>query len=315
MNIRISRRRTTLLVLTDDSGLIRLARSILKLAYTVVGRAPSGGNVERGAEQADSVIVDAGDLDATLRARRSWPDAQVIALSQGFCERDCVAVIDAGADYLPRPFRTEDLAARVLVAELRRFNATRRRCNYRRGRLAFNLLERAVTIDGRPVALGPSEVAILTLLASQPGVVAEHKQLLAELGFSDSEGSRRALRSCVLDTSPRLPSAQSPSTSSPLKERPSDLLRQCPGKLRPLPKKLLRYRCKLMESQAAEPNRLLKLLETANIKLASVASDLFGVSGRAMLKLSAGAASPPGLHTPSTNASNSASRSRSCKRL
>src|SRR5208283_1661911 len=34
----------------------------------------------------------------------------------------------------------------------------------------------------------------------------------------------------------------------------------------------------------AERNRLLKLLETANIKLASVASDVFGVSGRAMLK-------------------------------
>ena len=41
---------------------------------------------------------------------------------------------------------------------------------------------------------------------------------------------------------------------------------------------------KLVESQAAERNRLLKLLETANIKLASVASDVFGVSGRAMLR-------------------------------
>ena len=49
-------------------------------------------------------------------------------------------------------------------------------------------------------------------------------------------------------------------------------------------RELLRYRRKLVESQAAERNRLLKLLETANIKLASVASDVFGVSGRAMLK-------------------------------
>ena len=46
---------------------------------------------------------------------------------------------------------------------------------------------------------------------------------------------------------------------------------------------LLRYRRKVVESQAAERNRLLKLLETANIKLASVASDVFDVSGRAML--------------------------------
>jgi transposase len=56
---------------------------------------------------------------------------------------------------------------------------------------------------------------------------------------------------------------------------------------------LLRYRRKLVESQAAERNRLLRLLETANIKLASVATDVFGVSGQAMLKaLIAGNASP-----------------------
>lgn len=56
---------------------------------------------------------------------------------------------------------------------------------------------------------------------------------------------------------------------------------------------LTRYRRKLVESQTAERNRLLKLLETANIKLASVASDVFGVSGRRMLRaLIAGKATP-----------------------
>jgi len=47
---------------------------------------------------------------------------------------------------------------------------------------------------------------------------------------------------------------------------------------------LTRYRRKLVESQATERNRLLKLLESANIKLASVATDVFGVSGRLMLR-------------------------------
>jgi transposase len=56
---------------------------------------------------------------------------------------------------------------------------------------------------------------------------------------------------------------------------------------------LTRYRRKLVQSQAAERNRLLKLLESANIKLASVASDVFGVSGRLMLRaLIEGKASP-----------------------
>lgn len=47
---------------------------------------------------------------------------------------------------------------------------------------------------------------------------------------------------------------------------------------------LMRYRRKLVESQASERNRMLKLLETANIKLASVATDVFGASGRGMLR-------------------------------
>ena len=80
----------------------------------------------------------------------------------------------------------------------------------------------------------------------------------------------------------------------------ADLL--CHGLLRPsfVPPKpicelrdLTRYRRKLVENQAAERNRLLKLLESANIKLASVATDVFGISGRLMLRaLIEGKASP-----------------------
>jgi len=47
---------------------------------------------------------------------------------------------------------------------------------------------------------------------------------------------------------------------------------------------LTRYRRKLVESRSAERNRLLKVLETANIKLSSVAADVFGVSGMLMIK-------------------------------
>jgi transposase len=56
---------------------------------------------------------------------------------------------------------------------------------------------------------------------------------------------------------------------------------------------LTRYRRKLIEARTAERNRLLKLLEGANIKLASVASDVFGVSGILMLReLITGEATP-----------------------
>jgi transposase len=46
---------------------------------------------------------------------------------------------------------------------------------------------------------------------------------------------------------------------------------------------LTRYRKTLMQERAQEVNRLQKVLETANLKLASVASDVLGKSGRDML--------------------------------
>jgi len=61
-----------------------------------------------------------------------------------------------------------------------------------------------------------------------------------------------------------------------------------PSFVPPLPirelRELTRYRRSLMNDQARIRNRVQKLLETAGIKLASVASDVFGLSGRAMLR-------------------------------
>lgn len=48
-------------------------------------------------------------------------------------------------------------------------------------------------------------------------------------------------------------------------------------------RELTRYRTSLLQERAAEVNRLQKVLEGANIKLASVATNVVGLSGRAML--------------------------------
>lgn len=56
---------------------------------------------------------------------------------------------------------------------------------------------------------------------------------------------------------------------------------------------LMRYRRSLVEARTSERNRLLKVLEMANIKLSSVATDVFGVSGMHMLRaLAQGTQSP-----------------------
>jgi transposase len=49
-------------------------------------------------------------------------------------------------------------------------------------------------------------------------------------------------------------------------------------------RELVRFRRKVAQSQTGERNRLIKVLETAGIKLAGVISDVLGVSGRAMVR-------------------------------
>jgi transposase len=56
-----------------------------------------------------------------------------------------------------------------------------------------------------------------------------------------------------------------------------------PKEIRDL-RELTRYRSTVIQQRAAECNRIQKLLENGNIKLASVASDVLGKSGQAMLR-------------------------------
>jgi transposase len=56
-----------------------------------------------------------------------------------------------------------------------------------------------------------------------------------------------------------------------------------PAPLREL-RELTRYRRQLVQERAREANRVQKVLETASIKLGDVATDVLGVSGRAMLQ-------------------------------
>lgn len=80
MGTRTFRPGTTVLVLTSDAGLIRLARSILEPTCTVIGRAPVGANADSRMERPDLVIIDEDSVDhnviATARRalmRRSSP--------------------------------------------------------------------------------------------------------------------------------------------------------------------------------------------------------------------------------------------------
>ena len=196
MDARVYGRRTTVLMLMDDPALVRLARSILEPGRKVSGGAPLGPESLPAARTADVVVIElnAVDPDTLAAVRSAHPDAALIVLSPERRETDCIAALDMGADYLPRPFSPCDLAARVRVAELRRFAATGRPRVYRHGALTFDLFTGKLSINDRVVELAPSERALFALLAARAGVVVAFESLLDEAGLAGSRHGRSALR-------------------------------------------------------------------------------------------------------------------------
>ena len=145
------------------------------------------------------MILDLGRLDALLvsQARRVFAGAEVIAVCNAYSEVDCVALLEMGVDYLARPFRAQDLLARVRAAEIRRLAAKGFQRHYRFGPLDIDLIVCTAACDGRPLSLSRSELLILAALARQAGGVAAFRDILSGLGRANPRRNRQALHAFV----------------------------------------------------------------------------------------------------------------------
>ncbi len=196
MRVNFARRPTRILAITDEVQLQRLLRSILEpigCKILAAAQAPSEA-------RADIVILDLDPLDprAVVRARDTFADAEIIALCNSYSETDLVAVLELGVECLRRPFREQELSARVRAAQLRHLTARGYRRYYRHGSFAIDLLAWVVTRDGRAISLSPSEIGVLAVLAREPGHLATFREILAGLGRTDTWRGRQVLHAFVV---------------------------------------------------------------------------------------------------------------------
>ena len=193
--------RTRVLIVSDEPQLVRLARGILLPAgYAVEARSPAAAQADGpDVNTCDIVILDLVHLDPAEvgAAKQTFPTAEIVALCGEHQPADGVAVIEMGADWLLRPFRDEELLARVRAAELHRLFSKGGVRYYRNGDFVADVLERRAARDGRTIALTPSELGVLELLVQLRGQVATFGQILAGLGRPDTLRDRKALRAFI----------------------------------------------------------------------------------------------------------------------
>ena len=174
-----------ILVVEDDPAVRRIvSRTLASHGFRTeaVDSGEEALRVEPGFHS-DLVVLDLGlpgmsgmDVIARLRERTSTP---IVVLSVRDAEADKVRALDLGADdYLTKPFGVDELLARVRVALRHAARSTTTDAVFRSGPLTIDRERRRVEVGDTEVHLTPTEYALLTALAAQPGSVLTERALL-----------------------------------------------------------------------------------------------------------------------------------------
>ena len=126
------------------------------------------------------LLLPRADGWEVCRLVRSESDVPVIIVTAREDEMDRVLGLSLGADdYVVKPFSPRELIARI-KAVLRRAvaPASKPAGQLKHGGLVFDRDNRTVSLDGKPLALTPSEYKILHALMAAPGRVFLREELL-----------------------------------------------------------------------------------------------------------------------------------------
>jgi two-component system KDP operon response regulator KdpE len=190
-----------ILIIDDEARIRRLLRMILETNGYKVFEAAVGndGLTMAKKRRPDAVILDLGlpDIDGlvVLKRLREWTQVPVIVLSVRESPEDKVAALDIGADdFVTKPFNTEELLARLRVAERHAKPAQEENLVFVSGPLQVDLKTRKVTLRGQDVNLTSVEYSLLATLVRNAGKVATHRQILKEVWGATHEGQTHYVR-------------------------------------------------------------------------------------------------------------------------
>lgn len=192
-----------ILVVDDDPHIREVLRIALGRAGFDTRFARNGLEGERAVrtEAPDLVILDIGmpekDGIDMCRSLRATSDVPLIFLTARDDEVDKVVGLELGADdYVTKPFSPRELVARVrAILKRARGDGPSENVALRHGVLALWPDAHRCEVDGAPIALTSTEIAILERLLSQPSQVFSRPRLVDAVWGEGSLVSDRTLDS------------------------------------------------------------------------------------------------------------------------
>lgn len=177
----------SILVIDDEAQIRKLLEITLeandyKVLFAVNGK---DGITMSASHQPDLILLDLGlpdeDGQVILKKLREWYKHPIIILSVKSTEEEIVKALDSGAnDYLTKPFRTQELLARIRTA-LRNKTTVNNELTISFGNCLIDFASRIVKVDNEIIKLTATEYNLLTLLIRNDGRVLTHQYILKEI--------------------------------------------------------------------------------------------------------------------------------------
>lgn len=197
-----------ILIIEDEDGIIHLINLYLRDAGfdVVVARDGADGLALHAREQPDLVVLDimlpAIDGFEVCRRIRAWSKTPILMLTARSAEDDRITGLELGADdYLMKPFSPRELVSRIRAILRRTGMQTPDRTPslpveqpvVKEGLLRFlglliDVPARRVEVNGKEIALTPTEFDLLALLAQSPDRVFTREVLMNKVWGYDYLG-------------------------------------------------------------------------------------------------------------------------------
>ncbi|HUG15942.1 MAG TPA: response regulator transcription factor [Thermomicrobiales bacterium] len=200
ISVESARERPLVLVVEDDTDIQHLIVRRLREsdADSITSTTAGEAFALAGARFPDLVMVDLNLPDGSgiglVKQLRSAMSVPIIVVTADTNERSLIECLDAGADdYVTKPFRVNELMARVRSA-LRRRSRAPEPDRIVVGSITIDLDEGRVTRFGADVRLTPTEYRLLVQLARFPNRVFTHGMILSAVWGPEYASEPHVLR-------------------------------------------------------------------------------------------------------------------------
>lgn len=176
-----------ILIIDDEPQIRKLLEINLESNNYKVSQAATGkeGILLAASHPPELILLDIGLPDMSghevLRELRAWYNKSIIMLSVQDEEESIVSALDNGAtDYLTKPFRTNELLARIRSC-IRRNNKDETKSVFTFDDIQLDYTTRSVTKNDLVLKLTSTEYKLLCLFVKNEGRVLTHQYILKEI--------------------------------------------------------------------------------------------------------------------------------------